>query len=67
MARQDAPRTPSLRKRMILMLIAAAVIFGGVFGVKAVISAGTNQFFDSMPQPAIRSEQRGREGRTLER
>jgi membrane fusion protein (multidrug efflux system) len=52
MARQDAPRTPSLRKRMIWMLIAAAVIFGGVFGVKAMISAGTNQFFDSMPQPA---------------
>ena len=54
MARHDTtPRTPSTRKRMIWMLIGAAVVFGGVFAVKAMISAGTNKFFDNMPQPAV--------------
>ena len=53
MARHDTPRTPSTRKRMIWMLIGAAVVFGGVFAVKAMIAAGTNQFFDNMPQPAV--------------
>ncbi|RZA21830.1 MAG: efflux RND transporter periplasmic adaptor subunit [Lysobacteraceae bacterium] len=38
---------------MILMLIAALVIFGGVFGIKAMIGAQTNKFFDNMPQPAV--------------
>jgi len=37
---------------MILMLIAAIVVFGGVFGIKAKIGAQTNKFFDNMPQPA---------------
>ncbi len=46
-------RPASTRKRMIWMLIAALVVFGGVFGVKAVMSAGMNQFFDNMPQPAV--------------
>lgn len=46
-------RAPSTRKRMIWMLIAALVIFGGVFGVKAFFSAQTNKFFDNMPQPAV--------------
>jgi len=37
---------------MTLMLIAALVVFGGVFAIKAVIGAQTNKFFDNMPQPA---------------
>ena len=58
MARQDplrspASRTPSTRKRMIWMLIGAVVVFGGVFAVKALMTAGQNQFFDNMPQPAV--------------
>jgi membrane fusion protein (multidrug efflux system) len=48
------PKRPaSTRKRMIWMLIAALVVFGGVFGVKAMMSAGMNQFFDNMPQPPV--------------
>jgi membrane fusion protein (multidrug efflux system) len=48
------PKRPaSTRKRMIWMLIGALVVFGGVFGVKAVMSAGMNTFFDNMPQPAV--------------
>jgi len=38
---------------MAWMLIAVAVIFGGVFAVKAVMGAMTNQFFDNMPQPPV--------------
>jgi membrane fusion protein (multidrug efflux system) len=38
---------------MILMLIGAAVVFGGVFGIKAFFAAQTNKFFDNMPQPAV--------------
>lgn len=45
-------RAPSTRKRMFWMLVAALVVFGGVFAVKAIMSAGMNQFFDNMPQPA---------------
>jgi membrane fusion protein, multidrug efflux system len=50
---QRSTRPPSTRKRMIWMLIGALVVFGGVFAVKAMISKGTNQFFDNMPQPAV--------------
>jgi membrane fusion protein, multidrug efflux system len=46
-------RPPSTRKRMFWMLVAALVIFGGVFGVQAFFSAQTNKFFDNMPQPAV--------------
>ncbi len=52
MSKRDPARKPSMRKRMIWMLIGAIVVFGGVFGVKAMMSAGMNQFFDNMPQPA---------------
>ena len=52
MSKPSPKRPPSTRKRMILMLIAALVIFGGVFGIKAMIGAQTNKFFDNMPQPA---------------
>ncbi|HEX5694521.1 MAG TPA: efflux RND transporter periplasmic adaptor subunit, partial [Arenimonas sp.] len=53
MARHDKTRAPSTRKRMIWMLVGAVVVFGGVFAVKAMMSAGMNQFFDNMPQPAV--------------
>ena len=49
---QKPSRPPSTHKRMIWMLLAALVVFGGVFGVKAFFSAQTNKFFDNMPQPA---------------
>ena len=52
MSKPTTKRPPSTRKRMILMLVAALVIFGGVFGIKAMIGAQTNKFFDNMPQPA---------------
>ena len=53
MSKPTTKRPPSTRKRMILMLVAALVIFGGVFGIKAMIGAQTNKFFDNMPQPAV--------------
>ena len=43
----------SLPKRMFWMLLAVLVIFGGVFAIKAFIKAGTNDFFDNMPQPPV--------------
>lgn len=42
----------SMPKRLFWMLLIALVVFGGVFGIKAMIGAQTNQFFDNMPQPA---------------
>jgi len=53
MPKRDPARKPSSRKRMIWMLIGAILVFGGVFAVKAMMSAGMNQFFDNMPQPAV--------------
>lgn len=53
MARQDTERKPSTTRRMLWMLAITAVVFGGVFAVKAMINAGTNQFFDNMPQPPV--------------
>lgn len=51
----DAPRTtrrkPSATKRMTLMLIAATVVFGGIFAVKSFGSKQMNAMFDNMPQP----------------
>ena len=46
-------RQPSFARRMILMLIGVAVIFGGVFAVKAIMGKATNDFFDNMPQPPV--------------
>src|SRR5690606_6635362 len=46
-------KSPSTTKRMIIMLILAAVLLGGLFAVKSMMSAGMNQFFDNMPQPAV--------------
>ncbi len=53
MPRQDKTRMPSTSKRMFWMLLVAGVVFGGVFAVKAIISAGTNKFFDNMQQPPV--------------
>ena len=52
MSTAPKPRKPRFTLRLILMLVAALVIFGGVFAVKAIIGAQTNKFFDNMPQPA---------------
>jgi membrane fusion protein (multidrug efflux system) len=46
-------RKPSVARRMTLMLIGVAVIFGGVFAVKAIMGKATNEFFDNMPQPPV--------------
>lgn len=40
-----------MSKRMILMLVACAVVFGLVFGLKGFLNFGMNQFFDNMPMP----------------
>ena len=63
-----ATRKPSSKKRMALMLIGAAVVFGGVFAVKSVMNTGMNEFFDNMPQPpasvsaAVAKSERWRDG-----
>ncbi len=41
-----------MKKRMILMLAAMALLFGGIFGFKAVGNHFMNQYFDTMPEPA---------------
>ncbi|EJI86038.1 RND family efflux transporter MFP subunit [Alishewanella aestuarii B11] len=38
-------------KRMIIMLVLVTVLFGGIFGFKAVGNYFMNQFFDNMPMP----------------
>ena len=38
-------------KRMILMLIATSILFGLIFGYKAVGNYFMNDFFDNMPTP----------------
>lgn len=68
----DAPRATvrkaSTTKRMILMLIAATVVFGGIFGVKWFGSRQMNAMFDNMPQPpasvsvAVAKAERWRDG-----
>ncbi|TWT19186.1 efflux RND transporter periplasmic adaptor subunit [Luteimonas marina] len=52
MSKTPAPRKPKFALRLILMLLATLLVFGGVFAVKAIIGAQTNKFFDNMPQPA---------------
>lgn len=54
MTRKDptARKKPSTPLRMTLMLIAVAIIIGGVFVAKAVMGNLLNGFFDNMPQPA---------------
>ena len=41
-----------LSKRMVIMLIILAIVFGAIFGFKAFVSMKMNEFFDNMPQPA---------------
>lgn len=53
MVQKEKRKKPaSFSLRLILMLLAALVVFGGVFGVKKFIGGQTNKFFDNMPQPA---------------
>ncbi len=40
-------------KRMIIMLLIAALVFGGIFGYKAIGNHFMNQFFDNMPMPPV--------------
>lgn len=40
-----------MTRRFFLMLLAVAVVFGGIFGFKAFIDAQIDAFFDSMPVP----------------
>lgn len=39
--------------RLIIMLAACVIIFGGVFGVQKVLNDGMNDFFDNMPVPPV--------------
>ncbi len=61
-------RKPSAKKRMTLMLIAATVVFGGIFAVKWFGSKQMNAMFDNMPQPpasvsvAVAKAERWRDG-----
>lgn len=38
-------------KRMVIMLVACGVIFGGIFGMDAMMKKGMNDYFDNMPVP----------------
>ncbi len=40
-----------MKKRMFLMLAAVALLFGGIFGFKAVGNYFMNQYFDTMTEP----------------
>lgn len=40
-----------MKLRMILMLVGVIVVFGGIFGFKAVGNYFMNDFFDNMPMP----------------
>jgi membrane fusion protein (multidrug efflux system) len=53
MAPPSRTRTPNPALRWALMLIGVAVVFGGVFAIKAFFAKQTNTFFDNMPQPAV--------------
>ncbi len=52
MTAQSSRRPPRPALRWILMLVGVAVVFGGVFLLKAYFAKQTNNFFDNMPQPA---------------
>src|SRR5690625_6109600 len=40
-----------MTKRMILMLVAVGILFGGIFCYKAVVNYFMHQFLDNMPVP----------------
>lgn len=42
-----------MSKRMMVLLIAAVVVFGGLIGAKWFGNRMMNQFFDNMPMPAV--------------
>ena len=52
MTAQSSRRPPRPAFRWALMLVGVAVVFGGVFLLKAYFAKQTNNFFDNMPQPA---------------
>ena len=52
MTAQSSLRPPRPALRWALMLVGVAVVFGGVFLLKAFFAKQTNNFFDNMPQPA---------------
>lgn len=41
-----------MSKRMIIMLILCAVVFGGIFGIKAMFTKGMNEAINNSPIPA---------------
>ena len=53
MTAQSSRRPPRPAFRWALMLVGVAVVFGGVFLLKAYFAKQTNNFFDNMPQPAV--------------
>ena len=53
MTAQSSRRPPRPALRWALMLVGVAVVFGGVFLLKAFFAKQTNNFFDNMPQPAV--------------
>lgn len=53
MPAHTSAHTPNPALRWGLMLLGALVVFGGVFGIKAIFAKKTNEFFDNMPQPAV--------------
>jgi RND family efflux transporter, MFP subunit len=50
---QSPRRPPSTGRRVTLMLILFAVVFGGVFVLWFLSQRALNDFFDNMPQPAV--------------
>ena len=50
MTAQSSRRPPRPALRWILMLVGVAVVFGGVFYLKAYFAGKQNAFFDNMPQ-----------------
>src|SRR5690606_9026188 len=50
---RNASAPPTTAKRMTMMLIVFAVVFGGVFALWFASQRMLNSFFDNMPQPAV--------------
>lgn len=48
-----AATRPRAGRRMLLMLILCALVFGAVFGIKAFSAKMMGQYFDNMPVPAV--------------
>lgn len=52
-SRQSVTRPNRAPRRMAVMLVLVALVFGGVFGLKWFMASQTNAFFDNMPQPPV--------------